>query len=479
MGTIADKLAFLGQTKAEIRDAIASKGVMVPPATTFREYAGKIREITSDGGANPEDWKRPEDWLVIKDRVAEGDQKFVGLYAIFEEGNFVSFAATGDYTVDWGDGVIENVASGVPANHTYSYHSFPGTETAMGYRQAIVTITPQNNGDLTGLFLQVRHNQPSLSFSYSTGWLDISMSGQNIRNLTIGGTTAYHRYLESFCFLGQNAITDFNRFFYGCTRLQSVPVFDTANGLDFSYMFHHCTVLKNVPLLNTANGINFSYMFQNCVSLQSVPLFDTSRGIDFSFMFGWCYKLESIPFLDTSNGVVFYNMFIACTYLKTIPLFNTAKGVDFRYMFVTCSSLETVPELKTSGGTLFTGMFSNCTALRSIPLLDTTKGTDFNDMFYACNRLESIPLLNTSNGINFSSMFTNCGGLTKGSLFNTGESISYFDCKLSPAALVDVFKNLASGVVSKTIVIENNWGAPLLTKEERTIATDKGWIILG
>lgn len=49
MGTIADKLTYLGQTKAEIRDAIIAKGVTIPDKMAFREYAGKIREISADG----------------------------------------------------------------------------------------------------------------------------------------------------------------------------------------------------------------------------------------------------------------------------------------------------------------------------------------------------------------------------------------------------------------------------------------------
>ena len=48
MGTIADKLTYLSDTKAAIRNAIAEKGVAVTDADTFRSYADKIRLI--DGG---------------------------------------------------------------------------------------------------------------------------------------------------------------------------------------------------------------------------------------------------------------------------------------------------------------------------------------------------------------------------------------------------------------------------------------------
>lgn len=56
-------------------------------------------------------YERPIDWLVL-DTPASGQEKFVGLYAIFERyDNRVAVKVTGAYTVDWGDGVIENFAS--------------------------------------------------------------------------------------------------------------------------------------------------------------------------------------------------------------------------------------------------------------------------------------------------------------------------------------------------------------------------------
>lgn len=46
MSTTAEKLAYLSETKAQIRDAIITKGTDLPETTPFRDYAGKIREIS-------------------------------------------------------------------------------------------------------------------------------------------------------------------------------------------------------------------------------------------------------------------------------------------------------------------------------------------------------------------------------------------------------------------------------------------------
>ncbi len=479
MGTIADKLTHLGQTKAEIRDAIISKGVTVPEETTFRDYAGKIREITSeDEVTDPPDWVRPKDWLPIAHRVVEGDQKFVGLHAIFEDSNFIALTATADYIVDWGDGTIENFASGTLASHIYSFDSFKGTDTSGGFRQAIVAVMPQDGQALTSINLQRRHRQPSLTY-YSSGWMDILMSGENMTSLTIGGSMLYQGYLEAFRFIGRNAITSFRRCFSACNLLQSVVIADTASATDFGYMFASCSSLEKVPLFETSKGADFGYMFQSCISLKKVPLLDTSNGISFSSMFATCTALQTVPLLNTAQGRSFNGMFLGCTTLKTVPLLDTSSGTEFTSMFLDCKALKTIPLLNTQNGIEFIGMFTSCTLLRTVPLFDTRKGVEFRAMFHSCSILEVVPLFNTSEGVGFSDMFANCGSLRKASFSGTKNKIDYSSCKFSQKALVDIFKNLASDVVSKTITITNNWGASLLTVDERAIATSKGWTIVG
>lgn len=47
MGTTAEKLAYLSETKASIKNAIVAKGVEVPEGTTFRGYADLISGIST------------------------------------------------------------------------------------------------------------------------------------------------------------------------------------------------------------------------------------------------------------------------------------------------------------------------------------------------------------------------------------------------------------------------------------------------
>ena len=66
----------------------------------------------------PEPWVRPSDWLALP-TVADGDEIFVGLHAIFPDANFVAFTVAGDYEVDWGDGTSNTYSSGATAEHEY------------------------------------------------------------------------------------------------------------------------------------------------------------------------------------------------------------------------------------------------------------------------------------------------------------------------------------------------------------------------
>ena len=63
MGTTAEKLAYLADTKTDIKNAIVSKGTDVPDGTTFRQYADLISGIST--GLSDEDLAKanatPED----------------------------------------------------------------------------------------------------------------------------------------------------------------------------------------------------------------------------------------------------------------------------------------------------------------------------------------------------------------------------------------------------------------------------------
>jgi hypothetical protein len=390
-----------------------------------------IGGVVATPPSTTEPWVRPGDWLALP-TVQPEDQVFYGLYAVFDhESNFITVSANGNYTVDWGDGTTENYASGVTAYRNYDYNAaaLDGTLTTGGYKQALVTITPQAGQTLSNINLSVKHNQAGLVNNTCSQWLDIRLAMNNTGTVTMANPYWRHRFLEQFEWVGSNSQT----FFGG--------------------MFNYCSSLQSIPQLNTSSGTNFGAMFNTCYSLQSIPQLDTSSGTDFEGMFSGCYSLQSIPQLNTSSGTSFNNM------------------------FNTCYSLQSIPQLDTSSGTSFSGMFNYCYSLQSISLLDTSSGTNFASMFGTCYSLQSIPQLNTSSGTNFTGMFSNCYSLANvDAIFPNNRSISFASCALGPNALNEIYTNLPVASGTPTITVTSNWGT---TGDDPTIATAKGWTVVG
>ena len=231
-----------------------------------------------------EPYFRPADWLPLPKLTSE-DQKIVGLHAVWpHDSNFCAVQVEGAYTVDWGDGSSpQNYASGATAYHVFDYDDLEGTECSRGYRQAIVTITPQSGQNLTSVNFAVKHNQAGLADRYSTGWLDVKAAGANIATFLFGSPMplVFNAMLEIFEFIGSNVIVNFAGMFAGCYSLQSIPQLDTSEGTNFGGMFDGCYSLQSIPQLDTSSGENFSGMFNYCFSLSTAALLGTSTNISY------------------------------------------------------------------------------------------------------------------------------------------------------------------------------------------------------
>jgi surface protein len=427
---------------------LMSGGIITPAAT------GSIASSTPI--TDPVPYERPADWLALPE-VNEGDEKIVGLYAVYNtDSNFVAFRCSGAYTVDWGDGSApENFASNTTAEHVYDSDDYAalgaGTDCSRGYRQAIITVTPQAGQSLTSVSLDYRHSTLG-SLAKRSQWLDIRMAGSSISSLAVGGTTGANAMLEQFEFVGAHGVTDMSRMFQYCYSLQSVSLFDTSGVESMAYMFSYCYSLQSVPLFVTPLVSDMSYMFYYCYSLQSVPLFDTSGVKNMAHMFDYCYSLQSVPLFDTSDVT------------------------NMSYMFAYCSSLQSVPLFDTSGVKNMSYMFYYCYSLQSVPLFDTSDVTNMVSMFYYCSSLQSVPPFDTSSVTNMSSMFVSCYSLQSVPLQGTKISYNIYNCSLSRDELVAVFNGLANlGGGSATINVRGNWGVANLIAADLAIATDKGW----
>jgi surface protein len=403
----------------------------------------------------PAEWVRPADWLPITE-IDASEQKFIGLMAITDDdSNFAALSASGAYTVDWGDGTTTNHATATTALKLYDYSAISNdTLSERGYKQVIVTVTPQAGQNLTALNLNVRHTQAGLQ-AYETGWLDIGVGSPNFNasGLQIGANETVRKRM-----------------------LERARIANVGNQTSMSRLFENCALLQSVFLPNTSGVTLTSSMFLNCTSLKEVPLFDTSSVTNMTTMFSGCSSLQAVPLFDTSNVTSMVSAFSSNPALRDVPLLDTSSVLDMTRMFSGCSSLQEIPMFNTANVTNMAEFLRNCTSLRSVPLLDTSKVTNMFTMFQNCHSLQSVPAFVTtavSSAANLNSTFGACNSLTRIEAKNFNFTFSVAGCKLSAVALDEIYTNLPT-VTGQTITVTGNWGTASHTP---SIATAKGWTV--
>lgn len=396
------------------------------------------RKIRADKD-NP--WVRQRDWLTIPD-VTETDEKFVGLLAIFNNiNNDYALSASGNYTVDWGDGNIENYNAGVTAYHSFNFNNvlLANTLTSKGYKQCIVIVTPQAGEQLTALDICILAPYGNTSSGYTTGWLDINLGSPNF----------------SSSGLKLNKLNPFLRHMY----LERIKVANFGNVTDGYYMFAECFFLQKIILASTSKFTTFSNFFYNCRNLLKVKWFDTSNATDLSGLFYLAAKLTDIPALNTSKCLNFSNMFRNLTVATELPWIDTSKGTNFSWMYSACSLLKAIPVIDTSNGTDFSSFVQASNNLQTFPMIDTSKAVTMASMFTLVQKLRVLPELNVGACTNFSNMFQASPSFQKAKFIGTNASISYSNMSLSKIALEDIFSGLANNGTTKTITINPNYGA--------------------
>ena len=316
-------------------------GVLAPQRSTFTS------RVTVNGSRGVA-WERPADWLPVPVPSAS-DQRFVGLAAVFNNGaNFITVRSGVAFKVDWGDGAgWVNYAANTTAEKNLAWSDYSsGTLTSRGYRQALVTVEAQS-GNLTSLDLQQRHS--SVPRSVATAWLDVAVSLPS-GTLTFGGVNVYQSNVERVTIVGV-ANTNFTAMFQYCSSLQSVPLFNTANGTSFTAMFQECSSLQSVPLFNTANGTGFANMFNGCPSLQSVPALNTANGTNFSTMFYGCPSLQSAALNGTRYSIDYSNAMLSPAELDAIyTALGTAAGAQTITVTGNWGTATDTPSIATAKG---------------------------------------------------------------------------------------------------------------------------------
>lgn len=351
-------------------------------------------------------WTRPSDWLDMP-VLNNGDEKIHLLVKIYEGNlNYLAFKVYGDYEVDWGDGSpIESFSSGVDAQHEILWDDISSTTlTSGGYRQAIVTITPQAGAQLTRYYWHSNNVHPDdvYSSSINDNIISVKMAGQNFSNLY--AAFFYHRVLEEFEFVGTNVVTNFSSMFGNATNLKKVIQLYTSSGTNFSSMFSGCNLLLELPQLDVTNATNIGNMFQSCASIEYIPPLTFSSVTSLSNTFSGCRSLKNVPITSFVGITSLSNTFNNTAFSKfefDLPditsFYNTFNGND---------------KLEVVNMTIPNGQLTNCEYLlygapnvKVLKPFDTSQVTSFRGMFYNYKGNIDVNWVDTSSGVNFESMF--------------------------------------------------------------------------
>lgn len=374
-------------------------------------------------------WTRPADWLTLTDPTV-GQEKIVILAAVFEgNSNYLAFNLTGAYTVDWGDGAgTVNFASGVKASKQLLWSSYSsGTLTTRGYRQAIITITPQSGQTITTADFTVAHSPPPAA-TYSTTFLDFVMSAPSLTSFTLGGNGPLqgHRILERARLVGSNSVTDWSFRFGSLPSLRTCAATNgqgydlwTSSATAMNGMFNACGALEACPTFSsTSANTQCGSMFANCGNMRSVPLFNTASVITAGLMFTGCSALTTLPAFDWSSLTTANSMLSGCSALSTIPWTVSPVLSTANLMFQNVSALSAIPAMDWSKVTTLNTTFSGCASLVDTSALGhATKGisslcTDMTSTFTSCKSLTSVASMNTSGVTTLSGCFNGCPALT-------------------------------------------------------------------
>ena len=327
MGTTADKLNKVLQTKEAIRTAINNKGGTLTESDTFASYPTAIENIQSGG--------------------KEEETKSI---TITENGTTTVLPTSGKVLskVD----IVANVQSGGGVNPLQSL--LDRTKSA----KYLFTGVSENYSNYTQFYNMIDSE------------LEAFMSGVDTSNVTnMRAMFLYCKSLTSIPQFNTSACTDMGSMFSGCTNLTTIPQLDTSKVTNMRSMFTSCYYLTIIPEMDTSKVTNMNSMFSYCENLTTIPQLNTSNVTNMSSMFRNCSKLTTFPQLDTSKVTNMSYMFESSGSKETIPQLDTSNVTDMTCMFQN-AYIKRIPQLNMNKVTSASGMFFGDNVLEYVELLN-------------------------------------------------------------------------------------------------------------
>lgn len=258
MGTTAQKLNKILETKEAIRTAINNKGGTLTTTDTFASYPSAIDSLPS-GGSDP-----------LKEYL---DETKSASY-LFSGRTYNS----GEYSV-W-----------------YYYLTYERLQKLLNYD------TTSSVTNMNGMFY------------YCNKLTEIPLIDTSQAKL-MNYAFYYCENLITFPQLCTSKVTGMIYMFYGCKKLTTIPQLDTSNVGSLSNTFAGCDSLETIPQLNTSKVRSMYNTFQSCYKLHKIDIthMNSSTGDTRGLAYN-CYSLmkfiiRNMPTIPNLNSNAFNNCY--------------------------------------------------------------------------------------------------------------------------------------------------------------------------
>ena len=194
-------------------------------------------------------------------------------------------------------------------------------------------------------------------------------------------------------------------------------------------------------------------------------------------------EIQAMP-APTSQRVVFTFGTATSIVVKNPMVVDMTAVENLRFCFASCLALTslTLPEGFGSNATNLESCFSSCLALTSLTLPEGfgSNATNLSNCFAYCSSLTSLtlPAGFGSNATNLEYCFDKCNALTDitgNPNFKVSVRLSG-STKLTHDSLMTIINGLQTVTGTQTLTLGST-NLAKLTKEEKRIATDKGWTL--
>lgn len=452
-----------------------------------------------------EEYTRPSEWPTLSTPTGS---MFIGLHLVSNSSsNLVTIRCTttaSTFNVNWGNGVTTSHASNTTAERNLAWADYAGTDTAAGYRLAVITVTPTSGtANFTVINTSLRHS--TFNQQYQTGWLEMKASGTAVTSFVLSsGVNVLHSNLQIFEYTGTNAITDFSSFARNTTSLRKFSMY-TGAGTNFASMFFSSGlwVAPDLNLSSASNASCFNNMFDSMPNLKRAVVNFQNKARPLTQTFNNCRVLKTLTLSGTGNITGISGMCTNDTSLEEPPTITSTGILDASNAYSGCSALCVPPTHTLTSATNVAGYLQNCLGLACEELtFNIPAATNVGIIISgaAVKKLTFVMGLNATPTQVYTSVmglrevyglkFVNVAGtitannsttpsLTKMEItVGTGQSIIMTNAMMGATELNAVYTSLPdlTGLTSRNINVTSCVGASASTK---SIATAKNWTVTG